>query len=97
VWAVRNPVEIATGAAKVVSSSATGLVLNASQPGISLVRVRWNPYWEITSGDGCVSSAADGWTTLIDFSPGPIDLTTQVSLDPADDCTIAQLAGYPAQ
>jgi hypothetical protein len=40
------------------------------RPGVSLLRVRWTPYWELVRGSACLAPSPDGWTVLHAKRPG---------------------------
>jgi hypothetical protein len=57
-----------------------GFALEAADSGSFLVRVRFTPYWVVSSGDACVSS--DGaWTAVDVRRPGAIEIAARFSLD----------------
>jgi hypothetical protein len=73
VYAVANPTPIAQGAATLIELGPDWLTLNARRPGTVLLRIHFTPYWEITSGSGCVEPAR-GFTRLMLRKPGTIKL-----------------------
>ena len=78
-FAVRDPLPLASGAARHVRLEATDLRLGARRPGPIIVRVHWTPYWRLTTGTGCVDR--DGpWTRLLARRPGTFVLSTRFSL-----------------
>lgn len=50
--------------------------LAVRQPGFTLVRVRFTPYWQISRGHGCVMSSAAGWTLVYALRTGPLRVKT---------------------
>ena len=50
----------------------TSFTLAARRAGPVLVRVRFTPYWRVTSGDACVERAPDDWTLVRARRPGTI-------------------------
>ncbi len=65
-YAVRRPASLGA-----LTLSAGGFVVR----GARTVRVRFTPYWTITTGHGCVSRAPGGWTTV---RPSPPQATVSV-------------------
>ena len=57
-----------------------GFTLYATHPGTFLVRVRYTPYWKITSGLGSVKECRGGWTRVTTEHRGEIVLDTEFSL-----------------
>ena len=78
VYAVANPTPIAQGAATLTRLGPDWLTLSARRPGTVFLHVHFTPYWEITSGSGCVEPAG-GFTRLILRKPGTIKLQTVFS------------------
>jgi hypothetical protein len=64
IYAVRAPQPLASGPGKLTALGHDSFALSVSAPGPLLVRVRYTPYWTITSGAGCVSRGAGGWTRV---------------------------------
>ena len=54
--------------------------LLAPQPGRYEVRLRFTPYWAVTSGEGCVGEARDGWTWVHAKRPGTMRVAIRFSL-----------------
>jgi hypothetical protein len=48
--------------------------LDASAPGVVLVRVRYNSRWAVAEGDGCLYGTPSGWTTLVANQAGAFHL-----------------------
>jgi hypothetical protein len=72
-YAVRDATPLSSGAARVTAAHDTTLTLHATRPGDVRLRVRWTPYWAVTSGAACV--APDGpWTRLHVTRPGALTL-----------------------
>jgi hypothetical protein len=59
VYAVRNPLPLATGVATVTALGANQVTLTAGSPGSTLVRVRFTPYWALSGAQGCVAPAGE--------------------------------------
>jgi hypothetical protein len=54
-------------------------MLRASRPGKVYLHVHFTPYWEITTGSGCVEPAGN-FTRLVLRRPGTVKLQTVFSL-----------------
>ena len=57
-----------------------GFTLQATHPGTFLVRVRYTPYWKITSGLGTVKEGQGGWTEVSTELPGEVSIDAEFSL-----------------
>lgn len=78
-YRVRDPSPMATGVARVVAQSATGVSLVVSRPGTSDLRLAWSPYLRLTGVRGCL--AKDGlWTRLVATSGGRASVSGHFSL-----------------
>jgi hypothetical protein len=64
IYAVRAPQPLAAGPGRLTALGHESFALSVSAPGSFLVRVRYTPYWTITSGGGCVSRGPGGWTRV---------------------------------
>jgi hypothetical protein len=80
IYAVRSPAPLASGPGRVTSLGHESVGLQADAPGSLLVRVRWTPYWTVTSGAGCVQRGAGGWTRVDAARRGPLLLRASFSL-----------------
>lgn len=80
VYEVAGATPLATGAARAVSLGTDTVWLRAKRPGRTLVRVRFTPYWAVTTGAACVRRANGGWTALDVRQPGAVTLTTRFAL-----------------
>jgi hypothetical protein len=74
VFAVAGAPPLATGAARVKELDTDGVTLEARRAGSVDLRVRFNPYWRIIVGRGCVAQAPDGFTRLRVDGPGTVVL-----------------------
>jgi hypothetical protein len=79
VYAVRDPTPIAQGTAALTALGPNSMQLTARTPGRTAIRVRWSPYWAVTSGSGCVSKAGD-FTQLRADRAGPVHIAIRFSL-----------------
>ncbi len=80
VWRVTDAPGLATGPARLTRLGADSFDLSVQRAGSSLVRVHWTPYWQVTSGQACLRSGPDGWTTVDATQPGPVTVTARWSL-----------------
>jgi hypothetical protein len=72
---------LASGAARAVRLDADSVTLAGRGPGPVDLRVRFNPYWRLARGRGCVERGAGGWTRLRLEGAGPVRL--EASFTPA--------------
>jgi hypothetical protein len=63
-FAVRDPTPLAQAPSELTQLDSDSFTLRAPAAGAYLVRVRFTPYWSISSGRGCVQRAPGGWTEL---------------------------------
>src|SRR4051794_4105389 len=59
-----------TGPGRLVSQTPDTFSIAASKPGRFVMKLRYSPYWALTAGSGCVSSASGGWTKVTLRRPG---------------------------
>ncbi len=79
IYRVDGTLPIAQGAAAASAMGPNWLSLNATRPGLVLVRVHFTPYWEITRGSGCVEP--DGPFTRLELKrSGSVRLAIRFSL-----------------
>jgi hypothetical protein len=83
IYAVRSPQSLAAGPGRLTALGHESFVLSVSTPGSFLVRVRYTPYWTITSGAGCVSRAPGGWTRVDASTRGRVLVRASFSLSRA--------------
>jgi hypothetical protein len=76
---VRDPLPLASGAARDARLGATDLRLRVKRPGAILLRVHWTPYWRLTTGTGCISQHGQ-WTMLLARHRGTFLLSTRFSV-----------------
>jgi hypothetical protein len=84
-WKVVGAPGLATGPARLVSLHPDQLVVEASGPGTTTIRVRYTPAWNIESGPACVGPSKGPWTELISSGPGKIVIGTTL-LPHDNDC-----------
>jgi hypothetical protein len=80
IYAVIGAQPLASGPGELTAMDDDGFTLHATHPGTFLVRVRYTPYWKITSGLGRVRESAGGWTQVSTDRRGAIVLDTEFSL-----------------
>jgi len=80
VYAVRGAQPLASGPGRLSAMDGDGFTLQATHPGTFLVRVRYTPYWQVTSGQGVVSEAEDGWTRVTADRSGEVVIDAEFSL-----------------
>jgi hypothetical protein len=80
IYAVRDPTPIATGPGRLTALGHESFALQADAPGSFLVRVRYTPYFTLTSGAGCVARGDRGWTRVDALRRGPLLVRASFSL-----------------
>ena len=91
VWEVSGAIPLATGAATMTTVTPGSFTLHAATAGVTFVRLRWSPYWHVSTANACVAAARGSWTTVISFVPGDVKVTARALLSETT-CTPAQLA-----
>jgi len=82
-FSVAGSQPLAERASVLLAASTDSFVLRMPFPGTYSVRLRFTPYWALSSGTGCVEEGAGGWTSVraaraetvrvaIDFSLGRV-------------------------
>jgi hypothetical protein len=61
VWRVRDPHPLASGAARLIAMGSSTMALRFAGAGTAIVRVRYQPLWQISDGDACLDATPDGW------------------------------------
>ena len=83
VYRVPNPTPILTStpprSASLLRIEPDAVQIHIRQPGTSLLRVRFTPYWQVPRGV-CLTQARDGMTTITATGTGTITLTIDASL-----------------
>jgi hypothetical protein len=83
IYAVRAPQPLAAGPGRLTTLGHESFALSVRAPGSFLVRVRYTPYWTVTSGGGCVSRAPGGWTRVDASRSGRLLVRASFSLSRA--------------
>jgi hypothetical protein len=78
-YAVRNAAPMVRGPGRMTALATDSFTVRARQAGSLAVKVRWQPYWSIERGRGCVSRAGE-WTRLRADAPGTFHVGTSFSL-----------------
>ncbi|WP_238430763.1 hypothetical protein [Frankia nepalensis] len=81
VWIVTDSPGLVRGPAELTELGVSSVTVDFDQPGVATVLVRFTSLWAIETGDACVFRAADGWTGILTDSPGPVRLSTRLSVD----------------
>lgn len=81
IYKVRDATPLATNGATVTAVSAEQIHVSATRAGMSELRFRYTPLYEVATGDACVSTTDDGWIRLLVKSPGEITLRVRLSVD----------------
>ncbi len=79
-FAVAGTQPIAEPSAVVSAASTDSFTLRASFPGTYWVRIRYTPYWSLSSGTGCVEEGERGWTAVRVERPGTFHVAIDFSL-----------------
>jgi hypothetical protein len=80
VYAVVGHAPLAQGPGRLTAMDDDGFTLRVNRPGRFTVRVRYTPYWSFSSGQGCVTAAAGGWTAVTASQREVIRLDARFSL-----------------
>ena len=78
-FAVRHAVSMVRGPARLTAFADDSFSLRVRRPGPLLVRVHWQPYWELAHGRGCVYPAGD-WTGVQAAAAGRVDVVTDFAV-----------------
>jgi hypothetical protein len=79
VYAVRDPTPLLEGPGRLTLLGHDSFALLAAAPGRFLVRIRYTPFWTLTSGSGQVAEAPGGWTYVTANRPGQLQVTARFS------------------
>ncbi len=80
IYAVLGAQPLASGPGELTAMDGDGFTLYATHPGTFLVRVRYTPYWRVTSGVGSVAESAGGWTQVTTDRRGEVAIDAEFSL-----------------
>ena len=91
VYRVIDSPSLADNGAIVTDVGAESLTVLAPRAGITTVRFRYTKWYEITSGDACLTRSPDGWMQLRVHTPGSIVARISFTLETAagghDSCS----------
>jgi hypothetical protein len=79
IWEVRDALPPVEGPAELIAAGADGFDLEGTGTGDVLVRQHGTPYWEVATGDACVSEDPSGWTLVRVLRPGLIRVRARFS------------------
>jgi hypothetical protein len=80
VFSVRGAQDLTSGPADIVSVTTDGFTLRANHAGDVLVRVRYTPYWTVTSGRACIRPGSGGFTRVAVPGPGRFRVAARFDL-----------------
>jgi len=89
IWQVIGATPLAEGVGTISALAANGFTVESPRTGVTLVRLRWSPYWHVDSGTGCFVRTPDGWTDVIQLQPG--QLKVSLRLAESQECTANQV------
>jgi hypothetical protein len=78
VFAVQPSPSLVDGSARMTSLGVDDFALETFDPGDTLVRVRFSPWFVVTHGDACIEKSPDGWTTVHVFEPGTVTVAAEL-------------------
>ncbi len=79
-FAVAGPSPLATPPARLQGTGTDSFELAAPSAGTFEVRLRFSPYWSLTSGRGCVEEDRQGWTAVRVAEPETVRVGISFSL-----------------
>jgi hypothetical protein len=79
-WRVLGSPGLASGWATVIALRPKTVVIHFSRPGVSVVKLRWTPYWSLSGPQpqACIVRAPGGWTEVRTAYPGHVQLRVAV-------------------
>jgi hypothetical protein len=80
VFALTDPARLAQGPARLTALQDQNFTLQATHPGVVLVRVHFTPYWAVTRGTACVEPGPEGFTRVVASRAGTIRVAVRFSL-----------------
>jgi hypothetical protein len=69
-YAVDRPRPLLSGPGRLVAADADSFAIDARRAGRFVMRLRYSPYWAVTTGTGCVAAARSNWTEVTLPRPG---------------------------
>jgi hypothetical protein len=80
VFAVRRPTPLASWPGRLVGLGHDSFELRFARPGVSLLRLRYTPYWRVLAGTACVAASREGWTLVSAPSAGAVNVGARFSV-----------------
>jgi hypothetical protein len=80
IYRVLDATPLLSGAARLTALGDDGFSVDASEPGVLVVRVHYSPYLVLSHGAGCVGEAPGGWTRVALEEAGPAQVSARFSL-----------------
>ncbi|GIU89223.1 MAG: hypothetical protein KatS3mg010_0322 [Acidimicrobiia bacterium] len=80
VFVVRTSTGIVAGPASVVEMDGDHVVLDVTDAGASMLRVRESPLWYVAEGAACIEPTDDGWLRVSTSVPGRVVLRQRVDV-----------------
>lgn len=80
VYAVLHATPLVQGPARLSAMGHDSFALAATGPGDILVRVHYTRYWTVLRGAGCVVAAPKGWTRVMAYRAGAIEVGARFSV-----------------
>lgn len=79
VYALARATSIVSGAGRLLGEHGATIRLNASRPGLILVRVRYTSSWYVRSGDASLRESSGRWIAVQAHRVGPVTLAITLS------------------
>lgn len=83
VWRVTDSPGLVTGPAQLSELGVDSFRLAFAQPGSTVVRLHWSPWWQVTSGSACLRPGPGDWLTVQASEAGPVTVAARWSLTAA--------------
>lgn len=83
VWRVADSTGLADNGARLTRLDVDSFAVSVDRLGASVVRIHWNPFWRVSSGDACLRRSPDDWTTVVATGPGIVDVRAEWTLPAA--------------
>jgi hypothetical protein len=79
VWRVVDAKPIVAGGATMAAFSSSSLSVSFVHAGTAVVRIHGSSLWQVTEGDGCVSTTPDGWVRVQADRPGLVTIEARIN------------------
>jgi hypothetical protein len=83
VWRVSDSPGLADNGSRLTRLNVDSFAVSVARLGASVVRIHWNPFWEVSSGHACLRRSPDDWTTVVTDGPGSIEVRAEWNLSAA--------------